>query len=132
MALFASDTLRNAWCDAITTALGTSGLIKIYDGSVPASEAAALSGNTLLGTLTLSATAAPAASGGVWTASSITSDSSADATGTATFFRATTSGGTVVLQGAVSTSGAELNLSSTSITLGQPIAVTSFTITAPH
>lgn len=126
MALAYSTTVRNAMLDSITTAIGASGLLRIYDGTRPASGGAA---TTKLAELALSATAAAAASGGVLTMNAITQDSSADATGTATWFRLTTSGGTFVVDGSVGTSGSDLNLTTTSIVITQPVSVTSFTIT---
>ena len=126
MTIAYSTTVRNAMLDAITTAIGANGLLRIYDGSRPASGGAA---TTLLAQLALSATAAPAASGGVLTFNAITQDSSADASGTATWFRVTTSGGTFVIDGSVGTSGSDLNLTTTTITATQPVSVTSFVIT---
>lgn len=126
MALAYSTTLRNARMDQINTAIGTSGLLRIYDGTRPASGGTA---TTLLAELALSATAAPAASGGVLTFNSITQDSSANATGTATWFRMVTSGGTFVIDGSVATSGSDLNLTTTSITATQPVSVTSCVLT---
>lgn len=126
MALAYSTTIRNAMLDAITTAAGSNALLSIYDGIRPATGGAA---TTLLAQLTCNATFAPAASGGVLTVNSITQDSSANATGTATWFRITTSVSTFVLDGNVGISGSDLNLSSTSIVAGQPVSVTSFTIT---
>lgn len=120
---------RNAMLDTFT-APAASGKLRIYAGSVPASADAALGGATLLAELTLNATAFAAASGGVLTANAITSDASADATGTAAFFRIYDSAGTTSLaQGAVATSGAELNLNTTSIVAGAAVAVSSLTIT---
>lgn len=126
-------TERNAWLDAVTSAIGSSGLLRIYAGTPPANVAAALSSNTLLATCPLSSVFAPAASGGVLTANAITSDSSADATGTATFFRLLTSGGTAIVQGTVTATGGggDLTFSSTSFTAGLTINITSFTLTAP-
>ena len=122
---------RNAMLDAVRAGYN-SGKLRIYSGSVPANADAALGGATLLAELTLNATAFPAASSGVLTANAITSDSSADATGTASFFRLLdSSGATVLAQGAVSTSGAELNLATTSIVTGVIVAVSSFTVTIP-
>ncbi len=126
MTIAYSTAVRNAMLDAITTAIGANGLLRIYDGSRPASGGAA---TTLLAQLALSASAAPAASGGVLTFNAITQDASADATGTATWFRVTTSGGTFVIDGSISTSGSDLNLTSTSIVITQPVSVTSFVIT---
>lgn len=126
MALAYSTTLRNAMLDAITTAAGGSALLRIYDGTRPATGGSA---TTLLAELTCNATFAPSAASGVLTLNSITQDSSANATGTATWFRIVTSGATFVLDGNVGTSGSDLNLTTTSIVSGQPVSVTSFTIT---
>lgn len=121
-------TLRNAQLDAITTAAGASALLRIYDGSRPATGGTA---TTLLAELTCNATFAPAAASGVLTLNAITQDSSANATGTATWFRLVKSDGTThVTDGSVGTSGADLNLNSVSITSGGSVAVTSFTVTA--
>ena len=123
-------TLKNTRLDAITTAIGATGKLRIYSGTAPVNADTALSGNTLLAELTLGATFAPAASGGVLTANAITADASADATGTATFARLTTSGGSAVAQISVGTSGAELNLNTVSLVAGANVAVSSLTITA--
>jgi hypothetical protein len=128
MALGYASGLRNAQLDAITTFAGNSGKLRIYSGTRPATGGTA---TTLLAELTCNATFAPAASGGVLTLNAITQDASADATGTATWFRLVKSDGTThVLDGDVGTSGSDLNLNSTSITSGATVSVTSFTITA--
>lgn len=127
MALGYASGLRNAQLDAITTFAGNSGKLRIYSGSRPATGGTA---TTLLAELTCNATFAPAASGAVLTLNSITQDASADATGTATWFRLVKSDGTThVMDGDVGTSGSDLNLNSTSITSGATVSVTSFTIT---
>lgn len=126
MALAYATTLRNTMLDAITTAAGNAALLRIYDGSRPSTGGTA---TTLLAELTCGTPFAAGASSGVLTLGSITQDSSANATGTATWFRIVTSGGTFVLDGNVGTSGSDLNLTTTSITSGQPVSVTSFTIT---
>lgn len=123
-----SATVRNAGLDAITTAIGTSGLLRIYNGTQPASVATALAGNTLLAELPLSSTAAAAASGGVWTANAITDEASAPATGTQTWATLTTSGGTRVVDMSCGNGSGDLNLSGT-ITSGGTVSVTSLTIT---
>jgi len=126
MALAFSTTLRNSRLDQITSAVGASGFLRIYDGTRPATGGTA---TTLLAELTCNATFAPAASGGVLTLNAITQDSSANATGTATWFRLVTSGGTFVVDGNVGTSGSDLNLNTTSIVTAAAVSVTSFTIT---
>jgi hypothetical protein len=136
VALSYDDTTQKAKLDALDTMVGTSPLLRIYSGTPPATANAALSGNTLLAELAMSATAFGAAAGSgtvTKTANSITSDSSADATGTATFFRIYKSDGTTCrIQGSVGTSGADLNLNSTSITSGGTVAVSSLVITAAN
>jgi len=127
MALGIVATTRNNMLDEITADIGASGLLRIYDGTQPATGGTA---TTLLAELPLSATAAPAASGGVLTFSTITDDSSANATGTATWFRLATSAGAAVVDGTVSTSGADLNFDSVSFVSGGTVSVSSFTITA--
>ena len=120
---------RSRAADAVC-ARANNGRLRIYGGTPPADANAALSGNTLLADLTLGATAFGAAANGVATANAITSDSSADNTGTATFFRVLESDLTaVVFQGTVGVSGAELNLSSVSVIAGGPVSVTALTYT---
>jgi hypothetical protein len=126
MALAYSVAARNAQLDAITTAVGNAGLLRIYDGSRPATGGTA---TTLLAELTCGTPFAASAASGVLTLGAITQDASANATGTATWFRIVTSGGTHVIDGNVGTSGSDLNLNTTSIVSGATVSVTSFTIT---
>lgn len=125
-----STALRNAQMDAITTAMGTSGLVRIYAGSRPANVGTAITGQTLLAEATCSSTFAAAAASGVLTANAVTEDSSANATGTASFARLTTSGGTGVMDLSVGTSGAEVILNTLSIVSARAVQVTSIVITA--
>lgn len=125
-----STTLKNARGDAITTAIGASGLLRIYDGTQPAGPGTAISTQTLLAELTLNATFAPGASSGVLTANAITSDSSANATGTAAWARHVKSDGTTaVMDCTVGTSGADINLVTVSIVATQPVAISSWVLT---
>jgi hypothetical protein len=127
-----ANAARDAALNAVTATLG-SGRLRIYSGTAPANADGALSGNTLLAELTLNATAFAAAVNGVATANAITGDTSADATGTPTFFRLFQSNGTsVVFQGTAGASGQELNLSGLSggqIVAGGSVSVSSLTIT---
>lgn len=126
MTLAYSSTIRNGMLDVITANVGSAGLLRIYDGTRPATGGTA---TTLLAELTGNATFAPGAAGGILTLNSITQDPSANATGTATWFRWVSSGGTFCVDGSVSTSGSDLNLTTTSIVTGQPVSVTSWAIT---
>ena len=120
-------TLRNAMLDAITTRAGNAALLRIYDGTRPATGGTA---TTLLAELTCGTPFAAAAVNGVLTLGAITQDSSANATGTATWFRIVKADGTTfVMDGNVGTSGSDLNLTTTSIVSGQPVSVSSFVIT---
>lgn len=115
---------------------GTAAVVNIYSGTAPATVDTALSGNTLLAQLTCAATAfsgfSDTGANARATFGAITSDSSADATGVATFFRIfTQNAGTVICQGSVGTSAADLILNTTSITSGSTVAITSATIDLP-
>lgn len=119
--------LRNARLDAITAFVGASGKLRIYSGSRPATGGAI---TTLLAELTLNATFAAAASGGVLTFNAITGDTSADATGTATWARVFKSDGTTIcFDCSVGTSGADINLNTTSLVAGAAVTITSAAIT---
>lgn len=110
-----------------------SGKLRIYDGTQPTNGGDAITTQVLLAELTMNADAFPSAASNVLTANAITQDSSADATGTAAWFRLLKSDGTTtLLDGSVGTSGADLNLNSVSITSGGTVSVTSFTITMPR
>ena len=127
-------TTRNSMLNAIRDALDAgagAATIKIYSGTQPANADTALSGNTLLATLTATDPSAPNASSGTLTFSTITEDSSADATGTATFARVADSTGATVFDCDVGTSGATINLNTTSIVAGGPVRITSFTVSIP-
>ena len=130
MALGYLEALRHSQLDEITALIDAgvgAGLIRIYNGSRPATGGVA---TTLLAELTCTDPVALAASGGILTLSAVSDDASANATGTATWFRVVDSTGTFVLDGDVGTSGSDLNLNSVSITSGGTVSITSFTITA--
>lgn len=129
MALAYATATRNTRVQQVQIAVDAGsgpGLWRIYNGTRPASGGTA---TTKLAELTFSDPCAPSASGGVLTFSSITPDSSADATGTATWFRTVDSTGTFCVDGDCGTSGSDLNLNSTSINIGVQVSVTSATIT---
>lgn len=124
-----SSTAVNAQADALSDLLDN-GYLRIYDGTKPANANTAVSTQVLLAELRFNATASAAASAGTLTMNAITQDSSANNTGTATWFRALKSdGSTVVFDGSVGTSSCDINLGSTSITSGSSVGVTSMTFT---
>lgn len=126
----ASQAGWNAALNALL-ALLNGGFVEIYTGTQPATPDTALSGNTLLVTLDISATAFGNASSGTATANSVTAGTAA-ATGTASFFRCYKSDGTTaVLDGSVGTSGCDMNLNDVAITSGGTVSLSSWTVSMP-
>lgn len=127
-----SDTAANAMTDAIVD-LADNGYLRIYDGTRPATADTAISTQVLLAELRFNATAFGAASGGSATANAFTADTSANATGTATWFRALKSDGTTALfDGEVGSGGTyDLVLNTTSIVITANVSVSSMTYTHP-
>ena len=132
MALQYSTTVNNARLDAIETAVGVLAVLKIRTGSMPANCGTADSG-TVLATLSLpsdwmaNASANSKAKSGTW------QDSSADASGTAGYFRIYASDGTTVhIQGTVTATGGggDMTVDNAVFATGQSFTVNTFTITA--
>ena len=123
-------TTRNNQLDEITASIDAgagAALFRIYDGVRPSTGGSV---TTLLAELTMSDPSFPAASAGSMTANAIADDTSANGTGTATWFRMVDSDSNFVMDGDVATSGADLNLNTTSIVAGVNVAITSMVITA--
>jgi hypothetical protein len=131
-----SPRFNDAAAVAAVNAVGpllNSGLISIYTGAQPAVNGA-LTG-TLLASLAFPVTAfgAASASGGTVTATAGTIPAgTAVATGTAGYVALVSSGGTAVATGSVGVTGADLNMSSLSLLLGEIVSCTSFTLTLPE
>lgn len=131
---------RDAMVNAITAQIDSgagAGVLRIYSGTQPAGPGSAATG-TLLCEFTLSDPSFATSSGGS-AALDVTpsvNDPSANASGTAGYARFLTSteaGGTGlgVIDGGVGTSGEMVNLDSTTITAGDPVTITSGSITQP-
>lgn len=116
--------------DAIDAGSGA-GTIKIYTSPMATLPSDAISSQTLLGTLTFSDPSGATPSGGVFTASAITQDSSADATGTAAWARILDSNSVVVadIDITVSGGGGAMQMNTTSVVIGGPILISAFTVT---
>lgn len=130
MAAQYSVAVRNAMLDAIETTISTAPTLEIRSGSAPATCATAASG-TVLATLVLPSDWMAAASAGAKALLGTWTDASADATGTAGHFRIN-QGATCHMQGTVTATGGggDMTLDSLSITAGQTVNITAFTITA--
>lgn len=122
-----SNTGANAAADAVVD-LADGGTLRIYSGTQPANADTAVSG-TLLASLALGTPAFGAAANGVATANAITGDTAADASGTASWFRVATSGGSALWDGSVGTASADLIVDNATFTAGGAVNVTSFTFT---
>lgn len=122
--------VRNNMLEQIVTAIGASGLLRIYDGEKPPGPATAPTGQVLLAELALSATAGTVADG-VLTFGAIATDAAANATGAASWYRVTSAGGAGVVDGTVGTAASDLVMNTTAVVAGGPVAVTAFSYTAP-
>lgn len=132
MAFRLATATRNAACNAIVDALdsGGAGTIQIRTGAQPTNVGDAAQG-TLLGTLTFSATAFGAASTGVATANSITSDTSADASGTAGHARILDGSAAIHSDADCAQGSGVVNFDNNVIVSGGTIAISSCTVTVP-
>lgn len=125
----------DAFADLLDAGAGA-GYVEVRDGTQPASVEVAATG-TLLGTCVLSDPAfgaATVASPSVATANAIADDTNADASGTASWFRAYDSNGVAVIDGDISTTAAgtgDMLLDDTAIVAGGTIAVNSWTLNMP-
>jgi hypothetical protein len=134
MTLQLSVAVRNDMLDAIEAEIGTGPVLRIFSGGMPANAAAASSG-TLLAEMTLPADWLTAAASGVKSKDGIWSDLSANASGTAGYFRIFESTGTTChIQGVCTDSAGAgpMKLSTTTVTATEPVTVASFTLTAPN
>ena len=122
-----SNGTRNAQQQGLIAYADSNALINIYAGSQPANANTAISGQTLLVTLTVTGSFGTDSNGTI-TLSSV-ANGTAVATGTASFFRITKSNGTtVVMDGSVDISDADLVLNNTSIATGQVVSISAGTI----
>lgn len=128
---------------ALDSGLGTAfdggtGRLNVYTGSQPATADAAATG-TLLGTLTLAADSFAAAAAGAIAINAVAADTSADASGTAGWFRFYRTGDTAPgaagngttdrrLDGAI---GADMAIDNAAVVAGGTIALSGWTLTHP-
>lgn len=136
-----TDAVANAMMDALHTALGNAGILRIYADAgtpdIPAGEpSAGASHGTLLAELTLNATsfgdAAASTSYSRLTAGAITKDSSANAAGDAKYFVLYDSAGTTALmQGTVGTADCDMTIDNATIASGAEVSCSAFTISLP-
>ena len=124
-----STATRNSVVDAEGDLLN-SGTIQIRTGAQPTAVDDAAQG-TLLGTLGFSATAFGAPSTGVVSAGSISSDTNADASGTAGHARLLTSGAAIHSDATCGQGSGDFNFDNNVIVAGGTISISSLSLTAP-
>jgi hypothetical protein len=133
MAYRLSNDTRNKACDAIVDDIDSGtppGTIAIRTGAQPTNVGDADTG-TLLGTLTFSNPAfgnAGAVTQGLATAASITSDTSADNSGTAGHFRIKDGSGSIHSDGTCGAGSGDLSFDNNVIVAGGIIAISSMTV----
>lgn len=131
MSIQLSVAVRNGRLNAIPTAIGASPYLEVYSGAMPANCAAAATG-TLLAKIPLPATYFSSAASGQMAMTGSWVEASADGSGTAGYFRIYDNSVTTChIQGTVTASGGggDAIINNTSVTAGQQISVTSFTLT---
>lgn len=131
MAVQFSTSVRNAMLDAIEVTIGTSAVLKIRSGSVPATCATADAGTALV-TYSMGSDWASAASSGAKALASLPLSTTAGASGTAAHYRIYASDGTTCHeQGTVTATGGggDMTVDNTSINSGQTVNITAFTKT---
>lgn len=124
MSVTYNNTLRNTRMTDVVTAIGSTGYLNIYTSGL----------GTLLASIPLANPAGTVTTGVLTFSGTPLTESSANASGTAaaaTVSTAVNGGGTTVISGlVVSTTIGDIILSSTSIVAGQPVTITSASITA--
>lgn len=130
-----SYAVADAKNDAIETSIGTTPILRIYNGTAPTNARTALGSNTLLAEGTLPSDWMSASASGVkaktgtWT---LTGQSGAGAGTAGTFFRLFNSAGsTCHMQGTLTATGGggDMTIDNNSIANGQTVTVSTFQIT---
>jgi len=120
---------RNRRLDSIEVELGTTPVLTMWTGALPANCAAANAGTAIV-TITLPSDWMAAASGGTKTYTPTWSVPSATGGGTVVHFRINKTGaGSCEMQGTCGIGTGDLQLDNTNITAGQTVTITGFTLT---
>jgi hypothetical protein len=130
MALKMAASVVQAMLDAFETNIGVSAIVKLRTGAPPSACSGADTG-TVCATINLASDwMANAAAGGTKAFSSLPlQDLSADNAGTIGHFRLYKSDGTTcVFQGTVATSGGDMTIDNATVTAGQQINITAWTL----
>lgn len=132
MAFRLGTTMRNNGCNGIVDTIDQgsgAGKVNIFTSTQPGSVGGTY--GTPLGTCPFSDPAFGNAATGVATASAITSDTNADASGTAGAFNIADSDNNVLADGTCDQGSGDLNFDNKTIVAGGTIAISGFTVTQP-
>jgi hypothetical protein len=122
-----SNGTRNAQQQGLITYAGADAIMFIYSGAQPATANTAIAGQTVLATMTVGGAFGTDSNGTLTINTPISG--TAVASGTASFFRITKSNGaTVVMDGSIGTTDADLILDTTTINNTQTVTISSGTI----
>lgn len=123
MSVIYNTTLKNTRMTSVVTAIGSGGYLNIYTAGL----------GTLLASIPLANPAGTVSSGVLTFSGTPLTESSANASGTAAAATVTTAingGGTTIISGlTVSATSGDIVLSSTNIVAGQPVTITTASIT---
>jgi hypothetical protein len=126
MTLEYSNATRHAQNEGLITYAGTNSLFNIYSGTQPANANTAITTQVLLVSMPIAGVFGTDTNGTL-TLGSVT-PANASGTGTASFFRIFKADNSVIMDGSVGLSGADLILNSVDIASGQSVDITSGTI----
>jgi hypothetical protein len=122
-----SNGTRNAQQQGLITYAGADAIVFIYSGAQPATANTAISGQTVLCQMAIGGAFGTDSNGTLTITTPISG--TASASGTASFFRITKSNGsTVVMDGSIGTTDADLILDTTTINNTQTVTISSGTI----
>lgn len=126
MTLYYSNATRHAQNEGLITYAGTNTLFCLYSGTQPANANTAITSQVLLVALPIAGVFGTDTDGTL-TLGAVTQTNAA-ASGTASFFRIFKSDNSVVMDGSVGLSGADLILNTVDIVAGQSVDITAGTI----
>jgi hypothetical protein len=126
MTLEYSNATRHAQNEGLITYAGTNALFNLYSGTQPANANTAITTQVLLVSMPIAGVFGTDTDGTL-TLGAVT-QTNASASGTASFFRITKSDSSVIMDGSVGLSGADLILNTVDIAAGQSVDITAGTI----
>jgi len=126
MTLYYSNATRHAQNEGLITYAGTNSQFNLYSGTQPANANTAITTQVLLVSMPIAGVFGTDTNGTL-TLGAVTQTNAA-ASGTASFFRIFKSDNSVVMDGSVGLSGADLILNSVDIAAGQSVDITAGTI----